>query len=59
VETILADLNTSELHYVRVPENHIVIDFDLKNENGEKDFELNLREAEKWPQTYAELSKSG
>lgn len=59
VETILADLNTSELHYVRVPENHIVIDFDLKNENGEKDFEKNLREAEKWPATYAELSKSG
>jgi hypothetical protein len=23
-----------ELHYVKVPENHIVIDFDLKDING-------------------------
>lgn len=60
VETTLQDLNTSELHYVRVPENHIVIDFDLKDpETGEKSFERNLAAAEKWPATYAELSKSG
>ena len=37
----------------------ICVDFDLKNEKGEKDFELNLAEASKWPPTYAELSKSG
>lgn len=59
ISTKLSDLDTSKLHYVRVPENHIVIDFDLVNEDGEKDFELNLKEASKWPKTYSELSKSG
>lgn len=59
VETRLCDLNTSELHYVKVPENHIVIDFDIPDENGNKDFKKNLEAASKWPPTYAELSKSG
>lgn len=55
----LSDIQTSKLHYVRVPENHIVIDFDIPGKDGQKDFEANLREASKWPPTYAELSKSG
>lgn len=62
VTTKLKDLDTSKLHYVLYPDeykNHIVIDFDLKNEKGEKDFELNLEAASKWPPTYAELSKGG
>lgn len=59
VTTRLADLDTSKLHYVRVPENHIVIDFDIKDSNGKKSFEKNIEEASKWPATYAELSKSG
>ena len=59
VTTKLSDIDTHKLHYVRVPENHIVIDFDIPDENGEKSFEKNLEEASKWPQTYAELSKSG
>lgn len=59
VETKLSDLDTSKIHYVRIPENHIVIDFDMKDENGVKSFEKNLEEASKWPPTYAELSKSG
>lgn len=59
VNTVLSDLKTSELHYVRVPENHIVIDFDIKGDDGEKSYEKNLEEASKWPPTYAELSKSG
>ena len=59
VTTKLSDLDTSKLHYVKVPENHIVIDFDLKDENGNKSFEKNLEAASKWPATYAELSKSG
>ena len=59
VTTKLSDIDTSKLHYVRVPENHIVIDFDIKDENGNKSFEKNLEEASKWPATYAELSKSG
>ena len=55
----LSDINTSKLHYVKVPENHIVVDFDIKDNNGEKSFELNFEAASKWPATYAELSKSG
>lgn len=59
VTTKLSDLNTTKLHYVKVPENHIVIDFDIPDENGNKCYERNLEEASKWPPTYAELSKSG
>lgn len=59
VRTKLSGIDTSKLHYVRVPENHIVIDFDIPDKNGEKDFEANLEAASKWPPTYAELSKSG
>lgn len=55
----LSSLDTSKVHYVKVPENHIVIDFDIKDENGNKSFEKNVEEASKWPATYAELSKSG
>ena len=59
VTTILSEINTKKLHYILLPESEIVIDFDLKNEKGEKDFERNLEAASKWPPTYAELSKSG
>ena len=59
VKTKLSNLDTSKLHYVMVPENHIVIDFDIKDENGNKSFKRNVEEASKWPATYAELSKSG
>lgn len=59
VTTKLSDIDTSRLHYVKVPENHIVIDFDIKDKDGNKSFEKNLEEASKWPATYAELSKSG
>ena len=58
--TCLKDLDTSQLHYVMVPDNHIVIDFDIKDpETGDKSLELNLEAASKWPKTYAEYSKSG
>lgn len=59
VRTKLSELETTRLHYVKVPENHIVIDFDIKDENGEKSLEKNIEAASKWPATYAELSKSG
>lgn len=59
VTTALADLDTTKLHYVQIPESHIVIDFDLVDEDGEKDLNLNLEAAKDWPATYAELSKSG
>lgn len=55
----LSDIDTSELHYVKVPENHIVIDFDILDENGNKCLKKNIEAASKWPSTYAELSKSG
>ena len=57
--SILSDLDTHRLHYVRVPNEHIVIDFDLKDESGEKSLEKNIAAARKFPPTYAELSKSG
>ena len=59
VRTKLGNLDTSKLHYVKVPENHIVIDFDIPGPDGKKSFERNLEAASKWPKTYAELSKSG
>ena len=59
VATKLSDIDTSKIHYVKVPENHIVIDFDIKDETGSKSLEKNLEAASKWPATYAELSKSG
>lgn len=59
VTTRLAELDTTRLHYVQLPENHIVIDFDIPDETGKKCFQRNAEEAAKWPVTYAELSKSG
>lgn len=59
VKTTLKDIPTNELHFVKVPDNHIVIDFDLKDVNGHKSLERNLEAASVWPATYAELSKSG
>ena len=59
VETKLSDLDTSKEHYVNSDETEIVIDFDLRGDDGEKSLEKNLEAASQWPSTYAELSKSG
>jgi hypothetical protein len=59
VNTTLSDINTKTEHYVMLPQNHIVIDFDLKGANGGKALSRNLEAASHWPPTYAELSKSG
>lgn len=59
VKKQLWEIDTHEEHYVKVPINHIVIDFDLKDENGEKSLERNLAAASNWPDTYGELSRSG
>lgn len=59
VDTKLSEINTNLLHYVILPENHIVIDFDLEDDKGEKSQIRNLEAASKWPPTYAEYSKSG
>src|SRR5262245_50992165 len=57
--TTLRDLDTTQLHYVKPGLQHIVIDFDLKDQSGNKSLELNLEAASTWPPTYAELSKGG
>jgi len=59
VNTTLSDIDTSVEHFVKVPKNFIVIDFDLKDEHGQKSLAACLEEAAKWPPTYAEPSKSG
>lgn len=59
VSTTLSDIDTSLEHYVKVPENHIIIDFDLTDKDGKKSAERNLEAASTWPATYAEFSKSG
>lgn len=58
-KSTLGELDSSKLHYVQLPENHIVIDFDLKDDDGKKSMEKNLEAASSWPSTYAEFSKSG
>ena len=60
VDTVLKDLDTTKIHYVKIPENHIVIDFDITDpKTGEKSAELNLKAASEFPPTYTEFSKSG
>jgi hypothetical protein len=58
VKTTLSNITTTRLHYIKPPLNHIVIDFDIR-EDGKKSLSKNLEAASKWPATYAELSKSG
>ena len=59
VTSKLDSLDTKKVHYVRVSENHIVVDFDIPDENGDKSLEHNIKAANQFPPTYAELSKSG
>jgi energy-coupling factor transporter ATP-binding protein EcfA2 len=59
VTTTLKDIDTKRLHYVRVPENLIVIDFDIHGDDGSKDLDKNIEASQAWPKTYSELSKSG
>lgn len=61
-KTKLKSLDPTKIHYILTQskyDNLICVDFDLKNESGEKDMTLNLAAASKWPKTYAELSKGG
>ena len=44
--SILSELDTSRVHYVRIPEKHIVIDFDIPDETGKKCYEKNVEEGE-------------
>lgn len=58
-KTKLMDLDTRSLHYVKLPYDIIKVDFDLKDQNGNKSLALNLQAAREWPETYAEVSQSG
>lgn len=57
--TKLRDIDTKELHFVKVDPQHIVIDFDLRDINGDKSLKKSLEIANTFPETYAEVSKSG
>ena len=59
VKTKLSDIVTTETHYVMPPSHHVVVDFDLKGDDGKKSLERNIESASMWKKTYAELSKSG
>ena len=62
VRSKLSQIDPRRLHWVQVPENLIVIDFDRTNEKGEKDINVNMQAVkDEWggPPTYAEVSKSG
>jgi hypothetical protein len=59
VTTTLGDIDTEKLHYVLPKGNLITLDFDKKNDEGEKSLALNIKAARKFPPTYAETSKSG
>lgn len=60
VKSTLENIDTAQTHYILLPEeNHIVIDFDLKNATGNKDKDLNIEAASKFPPTYAEFSNGG
>jgi hypothetical protein len=60
VKTKLSDLDTTKEHYIQLPKTIINMDFDLRGEDGEtKSLEKNIEAANKFPPTYAELSKSG
>lgn len=58
-KTTLKDIQTTQTHFVKVPSQHIVIDLDIRGEDGQKSAELNLQAAKQFPPTYAEYSKSG
>ena len=59
VKTKLKSIDTTKVHYVKLPEDIIFIDFDLKDEKGNKDKQKNLEAASKFPPTYGEFSKGG
>lgn len=59
VTSKLSDIDTLEEHYVMVPKQHIVIDFDGEGETLEQRLENALERASGWPPTYAEVSRGG
>lgn len=58
-DTVLDEIDEKKTHYVVLPPDYIVIDIDLKDENGEKDLARALDAAKEFPPTYIEVSNSG
>lgn len=61
VTSTLKDIDIAKVHYVILPQNHIVIDFDCRNSAGDKDILECIKAIVKYgfKKTYAEPSKSG
>lgn len=59
VKTFLSEIDTRQVHFCRPPEKLIDIDFDLKDENGNKSLELCIEAARSFKPTYAEVSQGG
>ena len=61
VKTTMEDIDSKKLHWINIPvgENHIRVDFDFKDKDGNKDLKKNMEAANEFPQTYAEISQSG
>lgn len=61
--TTLKDIDTGKTHYVLAPQAGasalVTVDFDLKNDKGEKDAALNIEAAGSFTPTYAEFSNGG
>lgn len=58
-ELTLEDIDEKKTHFVVLPPDHIVIDIDLKDEEGKKDLARAIESAKDFPQTYVEVSNSG
>ena len=59
-KTTLKDIDPTRVHYVMPPSPaHIFLDFDIKDENGNKCRKLCLEAASKFRKTYTENSKGG
>lgn len=58
-KTKLKDIDTSKLHWFKLPDYIVKVDFDKKDSEGNKNLELNIKAASKFAPTYAEVSKSG
>ena len=59
VKTTLKDIDTSKMHYVLPDDVYVELDLDLKDDKGQKNYDLNVKAAAEFPATYAETSKSG
>lgn len=55
----MKDIDTSKVHHVKVPEEHILIDIDAHGEGQDLNFSIAQAIRYHLPPTYTEASKSG